>query len=122
MKPQIDRAPIRFYLEHRERIEEWAALRTEVDAYTKQLLNEIGAEMAADGAALYHETEVSYPAASFIDHIGRRKPPSRALVSDLVGEASQTFNDPIAPMGRGGEFGMVKPRKMTRFPSLYEQA
>ena len=63
MRTRIDRAPIRFYLEHRERIEEWAALRVEVDAYTKQLLNEIGAEMAADGAALYQETEVSYPAA-----------------------------------------------------------
>jgi hypothetical protein len=41
MKLCVDRAPIRFYFEHRERIDEWAALRPEADLFAAGLLAEV---------------------------------------------------------------------------------
>ena len=54
MRDKVERAPLRFYFEHRQRIEEWAALRSEADAYARSLLEEMCGEMPLPERACLH--------------------------------------------------------------------
>jgi hypothetical protein len=61
MRERVDQAPVRFYFEHRQRIEEWAALKTQAAAYAKTLLDEMGEEIPVpDGARLYWDRGGAY--------------------------------------------------------------
>jgi hypothetical protein len=54
MRNAIDQGPVRFYFEHRDRIDEWAALRSQADGYAKSLLDEMGQELPApEEASVY---------------------------------------------------------------------
>jgi hypothetical protein len=61
MRKSMSQGPVRFYFEHRDRIDEWAALRTQADAYATSLLDEMGEELPVpDGASVYWDRGAYY--------------------------------------------------------------